>query len=470
MASRRPKRQTKRKHPYETDPIGQSSESSNWSIKTLKIELQKLGINVPNGLSKTVLHQLYLENVKPKVVEEVSSGNNNIDMKMTSDQDVSLVRDSTEITTPSVMMNVQSLIEQARAQDPGHTSSTIPLGGNDNQMPSILGALTSVTQCFTGLQDTVNQLLKTSGHTEKVYDVNREKFNLHQWYASNKSCPNDNAFQHVQTAQGDLHSNQGVRSDSFTNVDIISPNLQKDILEGKDINLATLLIPFYDCPTKHSVVANGIEVNVTGKPDIRLNRRLSIQEFIRAFGKYKRVMTSVFVDRRTELDAYEDDIIDIHNFFGEKFYDYHKAFSAKSAVLLRTKKVKVDWGKRDRDLLSLISAGTHINTCRLCNMVDHTTQFCPLQTSKSYIGAPIDDKSRNERSDRYGRPRSFHDGKEICNNFNGSKGCTRANCTFAHVCARCRIGGHPQMNCRKNTNQVSMPTSTTTSEKPSTSK
>jgi len=152
MASRRPKRQTKRKHPYETDQIGQSSESSNWSIKTLKIELQKLGINVPNGLSKTVLRQLYLENVKPKVVEEVSSGNNNIDMEMTSDQDISLVRDSTEITTPSATMNVQSLIEQARAQDPGHSSSTIPLGGNDNQMPSILGALTSVTQCFTGLQ------------------------------------------------------------------------------------------------------------------------------------------------------------------------------------------------------------------------------------------------------------------------------------------------------------------------------
>ena len=55
-----------------------------------------------------------------------------------------------------------------------HTSSTIPLGGNDNQMTSILGALTSVTQGFTGLQDTVNQLLKISGHTEKVYDVNRE--------------------------------------------------------------------------------------------------------------------------------------------------------------------------------------------------------------------------------------------------------------------------------------------------------
>ena len=155
MTSRRPKRQTKRKHP--SDQIEQSSESSNWFIKTLKIELQKLRINVPNGLSKTVLHQLYLENVKPKVVEEVSSGNNNIDMEMTSDQNVSLVRDSTQITTPFATMNAQSLIEQARAQDPGHTSSTIPLGGNDNQMTSILGALTSVTQCFTGLQDTVNQ-------------------------------------------------------------------------------------------------------------------------------------------------------------------------------------------------------------------------------------------------------------------------------------------------------------------------
>ena len=80
--------------------------------------------------------------MKPKVVEEVSSGSNNIDIEMTSDQNVSLVRDSTQITTPSATMNVQSLIEQARAQDPGHTSSTIPLGGNGNQMTSILGALT----------------------------------------------------------------------------------------------------------------------------------------------------------------------------------------------------------------------------------------------------------------------------------------------------------------------------------------
>jgi hypothetical protein len=52
-----------------------------------------------------------------------------------------------------------------------------------------------------------------------------------------------------------------------------------------------------------------LEVQLSGKPDPRLNRSLSISEFLKAFGKYKRVMTSVYPDRRAELDAYEDDII-----------------------------------------------------------------------------------------------------------------------------------------------------------------
>jgi hypothetical protein len=41
-------------------------------------------------------------------------------------------------------------------------------------------------------------------------------------------------------------------------------------------------------------------------------------------------MCSVYPERR---DAYEDDIIKIHSFFGEKFYSYHKQFSAKAAVI-----------------------------------------------------------------------------------------------------------------------------------------
>ncbi|CAG2204546.1 unnamed protein product [Mytilus edulis] len=150
---------------------------------------------------------------------------------------------------------------------------------------------------------------------------------------------------------------------------------KKQIIDGKDVNLASLLIPNYETPQIHSVAANGLELNISGKPDPRLNRKLTIQEFIKAFGKFKRVMSSVYPDRRAELDAYEDEIIDISNFYGDRFYDYHKLFSAKSAALLRERRIKVDWSKRDRDLLSLIVAGGNVNVCKICNLVDHTTAF-----------------------------------------------------------------------------------------------
>jgi hypothetical protein len=38
----------------------------------------------------------------------------------------------------------------------------------------------------------------------------------------------------------------------------------------------------------------------------------------------------------------------------QKLYDYHMLFSSKAAVLLREKRTKVDWSKRDRDIISLI--------------------------------------------------------------------------------------------------------------------
>jgi hypothetical protein len=146
-----------------------------------------------------------------------------------------------------------------------------------------------------------------------------------------------------------------------------------------------LLINNYECHQKRSISTESLEVQLSGKPDPRLNRSLSISEFLKAFGKYKRVMTSVYPDRRAELDAYKDDIIDIYNFFGSKFYDYHKLFSSKAVVLLREKRVKVDWSKRDRDIISLISSGVQVTTCKLCNSVEHTTPFCPLHLHIRFV-------------------------------------------------------------------------------------
>ena len=64
---------------------------------------------------------------------------------------------------------------------------------------------------------------------------------------------------------------------------------------------------------------------------------------IQAFGKYKRIMCVSFPERHEELDAYVADLIQIHNSYGDKFYDYHKLFSTKPATFLREKHIKVDW-------------------------------------------------------------------------------------------------------------------------------
>jgi hypothetical protein len=75
--------------------------------------------------------------------------------------------------------------------------------------------------------------------------------------------------------------------------------------------------------------------------------------------------------------------------------------------------------------------------CKLCNSVEHTTPFCPLDLQQT-DPTQTENKARNSFTDRYGRPRFYYEGKEICNNFNGSKGCPRPNCTFAHICSKCK--------------------------------
>ena len=88
-----------------------------------------------------------------------------------------------------------------------HSSSAASLGGS-NDMNTTLGALTSATQCFSNLQETVTQLLKSQQKEKQLYDVNG--FNLQQWYPT---IPNPQPLENTVF--------QGVRSDSYSNVDIV---------------------------------------------------------------------------------------------------------------------------------------------------------------------------------------------------------------------------------------------------------
>jgi len=106
-------------------------------------------------------------------------------------------------------------------------------------------------------------------------------------------------------------------------VDTISPSSRKQIVEGKDINLAMLLIPNL----------SGIRESAEQRNDPRLNKSLNISEFIQAFAIYKSVMCFVHPQRREELDLYERDIIDMASrYSGKGFYEYHRTFSAQATV------------------------------------------------------------------------------------------------------------------------------------------
>ena len=45
-----------------------------------------------------------------------------------------------------------------------------------------------------------------------------------------------------------------------------------------------------------------------------------------------------------------------------------------------------------------------------------------------------------------GRAKHFFNGQEICNNYNGPKGCIRDRCNYSHVCLSCH-NSHPQRKC-----------------------
>ena len=92
----------------------------------------------------------------------------------------------------------------------------------------------------------------------------------------------------------------GVASDSLPHIDLVSPVVRRDIIAGKDVNLAALLIPGHksdsDFVNRHLVQGNDI---ITLKPlsDLRLKRNLTLSEFLTAFDIFKSVMCQTYHHR-----------------------------------------------------------------------------------------------------------------------------------------------------------------------------
>jgi len=239
----------------------------------------------------------------------------------------------------------------------------------------------------------------------------------------------------------------GYAAHSLPLVETVSPVIRQNIISGRDVNLASLLIPYYNGHESDSQASHDT------KHDPRMNRTLTIGEFITAFGVYKQIMCSVHQHRRVELDTYERDIIDMATRYNKGFYEYHRQFALQAASQLRYNNIPVDWSIRDNTLFCNIFANIRPNACNICQSSLHTTGFCPssLIEEKSHAFQKNVNHNRNPATsvastDSHGRHRAYHEGRQICNNFNGDTGCRIPSCFYHHVCLQCK-GAHSKSAC-----------------------
>ncbi|CAC5362368.1 unnamed protein product [Mytilus coruscus] len=211
----------------------------NWTGARFRDELQKLGINIPKSWSKTVLKQLYLDNKERLCTDEIWEG--------------ATVAADDHIRQPREILQDPPTDERSSAPSTRMDSVTgndIRADSNVNNMAALFTStmVNTLTQCMASMQPSVSHIRPTPDSFTKTYD-------LANWYEQRNASdvplipvsgttqrtaahlnfsysPSTSAlpFSHHTSAEMDSTRN-GVRSDSFTNVDIVSPNIQRNIIE-----------------------------------------------------------------------------------------------------------------------------------------------------------------------------------------------------------------------------------------------
>ena len=130
---------------------------------------------------------------------------------------------------------------------------------------------------------------------------------------STVSLPNMPPQIPMEEAMGNpLLADRGIPSDNLPHIEVISPNIKAQIISGKDVNLAALLIPGFNGDIIQRTIAVGSHVYPL-KPltDTRLTKRLTLSEFVKAFSVYTAMMCSAYPQRREELNQYMSDVVDM---------------------------------------------------------------------------------------------------------------------------------------------------------------
>ncbi|MBV2113496.1 MAG: hypothetical protein KUF82_21295 [Candidatus Thiodiazotropha sp. (ex Ctena orbiculata)] len=424
----------------------------NWTAAKLKSEISALGVNLSSrAIPKSALVQIYeqLSSVNNRqsfsaqhsdqnnssdynnIVETAISGDNN---------NTSGIRDNAMISSPGTsqstinvtpdMSGCQPLVSEQDSTSHHHTATQ-----DSGLLQSTVGMVSAMQGTIASLQATINSLLQKQ--TSESNSSNLERF-----YSGTDATQITNVVKQ-----------HGIAADNLPHIDVVSDSMRKNITSGKYINLAALLIPDND-GLKSAENNAALDFLKHHQRDHRLDRPLSITQFYKAFGIYKRVMCEAFPQRRDELDLYEADVGNIYEHYGEVFYQYHVQFSKQAAAYIE-KGIKVDWSKRHKDMFQLLIGGSKTKLCDHCSQSDHQSPFCPTQINVAHTSKQRPNAGLESSKDRQGRQRITFRGKEICNNFNEEKGCAKQICPFEHICKRCKRPGHGQIKCRPNSSSGS---------------
>ncbi|XP_071145782.1 uncharacterized protein [Mytilus edulis] len=463
MASKRRDTRKRTRGP-ELDP----NNPNNWTSTELKEKLALLGIKISENFTNKQLKRIFLDNKKssPESSDNGNTETNNISATVNTSLSPNIEDDVILSPTNTQNTGFSSLIPIASTSRMNTVEPTpLPVIGASAHQNHAFPPRTDLNTLDYALVNNTLQLCQQviAGVPKQT---NNNKFNLHSAMNFNpgpgstlpvnqntfgvqnptlgeftQTNPNQMNFPNSFASQVPIFSMQnqhmqmtkhGYPATAFSGVDMVSPEIRTKIISGKDINLNILLLPNYETPNQQKFKEN----------DDRLKRNLTLDEFIIAFGRFKKIMCQVFPNRAEELDCYLSHIIETANVWPGKFFEYHKMFSAKCSIMLQEHNIKIDWSRGDLELRQMVCAGSTVNMCNFCSSTLHKSSMCG--NNRGYQNSKT-----QPTQDKYGRDIVVHDGMQICNNFNQPKGCVKPYCRYAHVCKICKKT-HEKFECSTN--------------------
>ena len=310
----------------------------NWTIARLRAELESLGRPMPSNTRRIML----VRRVRAIQAEQDLAHAQAIPAPEMPSQDASSVNNdgsdqpSENLSKQEFLQILSRLESRMDSRMEAMTSAMESITENVDMAVSRVDSLAHITRNVDNLSEPrpgPSSITPSQDMTNTTSNSRKRRRDLDESEDEEEGNTLKSAYElldqqtvtNQQTGNHDV-TEFGYAAHTMKLVETVTPTIRRRIIQGRDVNLSTLLIPYYSGPDNNQNANNLI------RPDPRLNRHLTIGEFILAFGIYKHIMCTVHKRRRVELDIYERDIVNMTTRYnGKGFYEYHRRFSLNSA-------------------------------------------------------------------------------------------------------------------------------------------